>query len=51
MPPVVNLERQEKPALIEHVDEYPAMHYFGIPRHTQSMMAYTILTEYFWTFQ
>ena len=29
-----------------HVIEYPTMHYFGIPRHTQSL----ILTEYFWKF-
>ena len=27
------------------------MHYFGIPRHIQSMIAYKILTEYFWKFQ
>ena len=25
--------------LIGHVNEYPAMHHFGIPRHTQSMTA------------
>ena len=36
---------------IGHVNEYPTMHYFGIPRHTQSMMAYKILTEYFWKSQ
>ena len=30
---------------IGNVNEYPTMHYFGIPRHTQSMMAYMILTE------
>ena len=29
------------------VNEYPTMHYFGIPRHTASM----ILTEYFWKLQ
>ena len=34
-----------------HVDEYPTMHYFGIPRHILSMIAYKILTEYFWKFQ
>ena len=27
---------------IEHVQEYPTMHYFGIPRHTQPMIAYGI---------
>ena len=37
--------------IIGHVNEYPTMHYFGIPRHTQSMIAYKILTEYFWKFQ
>ena len=31
-------------------NEYPTMHYFGIPRHTQSMISYKILTEYFWKF-
>ena len=35
---------------IGHVNEYPTMHYFGIPRHTQSMIANKILTEYFWKF-
>ena len=25
---------------IGHVNEYPTMHYFGIPRHTQSMITY-----------
>ena len=34
-----------------HVNEYPTTHYFGIPRHTQSMIAYKILAEYFWKFQ
>ena len=33
---------------IGHVNKYPTMHYFGIPRLTQSMIAYKILTEYFW---
>ena len=33
---------------IGHVNDYPTMHYFGIPRCTQSMKAYDkILTEYF----
>ena len=32
-------------------NEYPTMHYFEIPRHTQSMIAYSFLTEYFWKFQ
>ena len=27
-------------------NEYPAMHYFRIPRHTQPMIAYKILTEF-----
>ena len=39
------------PVAIGHVNEYPAMHYFGNPRHTQSMIEYMILTEYFWKFQ
>ena len=29
---------------IGHVDEYPTMHYFGNPRHTQSVVAYMFLT-------
>ena len=33
---------------IDHDNEYPTMHYFGNPRHIQSMIAYMILTEYFW---
>ena len=37
--------------LIGHVNEYPTMHGFGISRHTQSMIAYKILTEYLWKFQ
>ena len=37
--------------LIGHVNEYPIMHCFGKPRHTQSMTAYMILTEYFWKFR
>ena len=35
----------------EHVKEYSIMHYFGNPRHTQSMTAYMILTEYFRKFK
>ena len=31
-----------------HVNEYPTMHYFGNARHTQSMIAFMILTGYFW---
>ena len=31
---------------IGHVNEYATMHCFGIPRHTKSMTAYMILTEY-----
>ena len=30
---------------IGHVYEYSAVHYFENPRHTQSMIAYMILTE------
>ena len=30
---------------IGHVKEYPTMHCFEIPRHTQSMIAFKILTE------
>ena len=29
-----------------HVHEYPTMHYFGNPGHTESMTEYMILTEY-----
>ena len=36
---------------IGHVEEYPTMQYLGIPRHTQSMIGYKILTNYFWNFQ
>ena len=38
--------------LAQHTtNEYPTMHRFGIPRHTQSMMtAYKNLIEYFWKF-
>ena len=36
---------------IGHVNEYPTMHYTGIPRHTQSMIANMILTEYMRKFQ
>ena len=35
-------------ASIGHVNKYPTIHHFGNPRHTQSMIAYKILTEYFW---
>ena len=31
--------------VIVHVNDYPTMHYFGIPRHTQSILAYKILTS------
>ena len=37
--------------IIEHVNEYPTIHYFGNPRHTLSMIAYILLTECFWKFQ
>ena len=33
-----------------HANEYPTMHYFGISIHTRFMIAFTILTEYFWNF-
>ena len=32
---------------IGHVNDYPTMHYFGNSRHTRSMIAYMILTEFF----
>ena len=37
--------------VIWHVNEYPTIHYFGTPRHTQSMIAYIILTKYLLKFQ
>ena len=37
----------ENAVILGHVNEYPRVHDFGIPRHTQSMIAYMILTEYF----
>ena len=40
-----------KVRLMGHVNEFPTMHYFVIPKLTQSMIAYKILTEYFWKFQ
>ena len=36
---------------VNAVHENPTMHYFTIPRHTQSIIAYKILTEYFRKFQ
>ena len=33
-------------SLIGLVNEYPAMHYFGNPSYSQSMITYIILTEY-----
>ena len=30
--------------VIGNVNEYPTMHHFGIPRHTQSIIAYVIFT-------
>ena len=44
-----NLYDTDKPKTkspLGHVNEYPAMHYFGNPRHSQSMITYIILTEY-----
>ena len=43
-------ESTYKHAVKGHVYEYPTMHYFGIPIHTQSMITYKILTENFWKF-
>ena len=37
--------------IIGYINGHPTMHYFGIPRHTPSLIAYKILTEYFWKFQ
>ena len=36
---------------IGHVNEHPIIHYFGIPRHTQSMIVHKIVVEYFWKTQ
>ena len=36
---------------IGHVNEYPTMHYIEIPTNAQSMIAYKVLTEYYWKFQ
>ena len=47
----IDLYRQDCSGTIGHVNEYPTMHYFGNPGHTQSMTVYKILTEYFWKFQ
>ena len=33
---------------IRHVNEHPIYHYFGNPRHAQSIIAYKNSTEYFW---
>ena len=33
---------------IRHVNEYPTVHYYEIPRYTWSKIAYKILTEYLW---
>ena len=45
------LDKDRYSISIGHVNEYPTIHHFGNPRHTQSMVAYKILTEYFWKFQ
>ena len=45
------LDKDRYSISIGRVNEYPTIHYFGNPRHTQSMVAYMILTEYFWKFQ
>ena len=36
---------------IWYAKNYPKTHDYGIPRQTQSMKAYKILTEYFWEFE
>ena len=36
---------------IGHGNEYPIMHRFGFPRHTQSMLAQKTVTEYFSRFR
>ena len=36
---------------IGDVNAFPTMHYFENPRHTQTIIAYMTLTEYFWRFQ
>ena len=36
---------------IRHVNEYPTMHEFKIPKYTRSKIAYKVLTEYLWKFQ
>ena len=41
----VSTINRHKRISIGHVYEYPVMHYFENPRHTQSMIAYMILTE------
>ena len=48
---VINRQIISWSTLIGRVNDYPTMHYFGIPTHTQSMIAYKILTEYCWKFQ
>ena len=44
---VMSLATAQRSEEIGHVNEYPTMHYFGNPKHTQLMIAYMILTEYF----
>ena len=34
-----------------HVNDYPRKQNIGIPGHTESLIAYKALTEYFWKFQ
>ena len=31
---------------IEHVQKYPTMHYFGIPRHSESMIEYAYMYDF-----
>ena len=33
---------------IRHIKKYPTMHYFGIPKHIQSMRAYTMCYDFDW---
>ena len=35
------------PTITHNIPQYPTMHYLGIPRYSQSKLAYKLLTEYF----
>ena len=43
----VNCIKVFRAVQIGRVNVYPTMHYFRIPRHTQSMIDNKIVTEYF----